>query len=32
LVSRFDEKADVIAERKISVYIDDQDENLPVDH
>lgn len=28
LVSRFDEKADVIAERGISVYFDDQDEML----
>jgi hypothetical protein len=28
LASRFDEKADVIAERGISVYFDDQDEML----
>jgi hypothetical protein len=28
LVSRFDEKADVIAERGVSVYFDDQDEML----
>ena len=28
LVSRFDQKADVIRERGISVYVDDQDEML----